>query len=291
MNADLTTEDWNKIQMLKTYLKLFVSACILLCTQSCSNIFYLPSNQIVMTPKDIGITYEDIWIETPNEPKLHAWYLPAKEPIATVLFLHGNAENISTHFQSVYWMPSQGLSVLLLDYRGYGLSEGSVSIDGIHRDIERATEFLVQQKASPDEKLVLFGQSLGASMALFSAAQPKLHGAFSLVVAESAFSGYRYIAQEKLASTWLSYPFQWILPYLINDSYSPSEVIEKIFPTPVLLIHGSADPVVDAKNSDLLCEKLQSACHIWKLPEGNHIAAFSDKKLQTDLLSIIRSGF
>ena len=71
--------------------------------------------------------------------RLHGWFLPAQIPSrGTILFLHGNAENVSTHIGSVAWLPAEGFNVFLIDYRGYGLSEGVPTLDGLHRDVEAA---------------------------------------------------------------------------------------------------------------------------------------------------------
>jgi uncharacterized protein len=276
----------SRLIAMKSKLLTFILLCIT--TQGCSNLFYLPSREHLMTPQEIGVKYEDIWIENEDEPKLHAWYLPAKDPIATVLFLHGNAENISTHFASVYWMPAKGLSVLMLDYRGYGLSEGEVSAEGMHRDVVRATRYLFEHYKLASSKFILFGQSLGGSMALYSAAQSDLHGLYSLVIAESAFASYHGIVQEKLASMWLTYPFQWFLPYLFNNKFSAIDVIDQVSPTPILLIHGMEDQVVDVSNSEELFTKLNGQCLFWEVPGGGHIAAFRDKQLRDDLVHYIK---
>ena len=124
-------------------------------------------------------------------------------------------------------------------------------------------------------------------MALYSAAQPELHDAFRLVIAESSFSGYRDIAQEKLASTWLTYPFQWLLPFLVTDQYSALKFVKQIAPTPVLLIHGEQDEIVSPENSERLCKELGENCNIWRIKRGGHINALRDRKLQADLIDLI----
>src|SRR5262245_34036961 len=87
----------------------------------CTSLFFQPHRQQVLTPKQFGLAFEEVRIRTADGLALNAWFLPAKGPAAaTVLHLHGNAENISTHFTNVAWMPAEGFNVLALDYRGYG---------------------------------------------------------------------------------------------------------------------------------------------------------------------------
>ncbi len=265
--------------------KLFIGCCLLL--TACNNIFYFPMKEQLMQPSEIGLEYQDIWIEDPNQPKLHAWYLPAKNPIATVIHLHGNAENISTHIASVYWLPARGISVFTLDYRAYGLSDGELSIDGLHYDIERTIRH-VKKDPSINQNLILFGQSLGGSMALYTAAQQDTHGLFRLIVAESPFSGYRSIAREKLAESWITYPLQPLVPLLITDRYSPIKVVEQISPTPVLLMHGDNDNIVRIDNSEELCSKLAEKCDFWRIANGRHISAFQDSALRDRFIEYVQ---
>ena len=87
---------------------------------------------MVLTPARIGLAYQDVYLPTPDGVRLHGWYLPAQgEARGTLLFLHGNAENISTHIASVYWLPAQHYNVLLIDYRGYGESTGTPTLPGL----------------------------------------------------------------------------------------------------------------------------------------------------------------
>lgn len=241
---------------------------------ACNSVFYYPSKDQYFDPRQAGLNCLDVWIENPGEPKLHAWYLPAKNEIATILHLHGNAENISTHLGSVYWLPQKGFSVLTIDYRGYGVSEGAPSLEGVHRDVERSIEYL--QNYASKSKLILYGQSLGATMALYFAAQPTLKGAFKVVVAESPFSGYRSVVREKLASLWLTYIFQWPLSFLVSDRFSPLETMDDIAPTPVLLIHGTDDKIISYDNSLQLCQALGQDCKLWTIEGGGHINAMQD---------------
>jgi len=86
----------------------------------CTTLFFQPLGKHIRTPKDIGLDYEDLWFKSADGVLLNAWFLPAKTVArGTVLFLHGNAENISTHIGAVFWLPERGFNVLLLDYRGY----------------------------------------------------------------------------------------------------------------------------------------------------------------------------
>ena len=82
---------------------------------------------------------------TPDGLKLHGWHLKAKDKSrGTILQLHGNAENISTHVNSVLWLALEGYDVFNFDYRGYGKSEGSPTLDGVHIDARAALETVLK---------------------------------------------------------------------------------------------------------------------------------------------------
>ena len=128
----------------------------------CTQLFFFPMKQEVRTPADIGLVYEDVYFPGKDEHKLHGWYLPAVgHARATVLFLHGNAENISTHIGSVYWLPARGFNVLLFDYQGYGQSEGTPSVAGALDDVEAALGFLVQHSEHYGEPVIVLRAESG----------------------------------------------------------------------------------------------------------------------------------
>ena len=105
---------------------LLALMCLSGCTATTALLFY-PQDHHVRTPHDLALDYQDVWLTAADGTRLHAWWLPAvggNSKTPTVLHLHGNAENISTHIQSVAWLPLEGVNVLMLDYRGFGLSVG-----------------------------------------------------------------------------------------------------------------------------------------------------------------------
>src|SRR5512143_2232820 len=114
--------------------RLLLLACIIL-MQGCTSLIFQPMQMQVRTPGDVGLDYRDLYFHAADATLLHGWFLPAQhEAKGTLLFLHGNAENISTHLGSVWWLPAEGYNVFLYDYRGYGYSEGKPSLDGLLSD-------------------------------------------------------------------------------------------------------------------------------------------------------------
>jgi fermentation-respiration switch protein FrsA (DUF1100 family) len=123
--------------------------------------------------------------------------------------VHGNAQNISTHIGAVAWLPAEGFDVLLFDYRGYGSSEGTPSLGGLQHDFEAALALLLDSPELDAGPVVVFGQSLGAAVAITGlAASPERDRVAGLVI-EGGCTSYRDVAREKLAGLWLTWPLQW----------------------------------------------------------------------------------
>lgn len=213
----------------------------------CSGLFFYPDQQVYITPDRLELAYEDVWLETPDGETLHGWWLPAQgEPRGDVYFLHGNAQNISSHVLNVAWLPETGYNVFLPDYRGYGRSTGATDLEGALHDAEAGLRWL-GERIDGKRPLYLLGQSLGGALAITLASEwvprqerPELSG----VIVDSAFSGFRAIAREKLAGFWLTWPLQAPLSWTIPDDYEGVDRIGDISPVPVMVIHSVRDGII-----------------------------------------------
>ena len=136
-----------------------------------SNLVFYPDvdREVAATPKLAGLQYEDIRLKTSDGIDLHGWYVPASQPRGTVLFLHGNAGNISHRIDSIEMFHRLGYSTLIFDYRGYGNSGGKPNEQGTYRDAEAAWRYLTEKRHIPGCRIVLFGESLGGAVAAWLA--------------------------------------------------------------------------------------------------------------------------
>jgi hypothetical protein len=255
--------------------RLLVIGLLSLGLLGCSNVFFFPYHEHVQTPERLGLKYEDVYFNAGDGTRLHGWYLPAPgRALGTILFLHGNAENVSTHIMSVRWLPERGFNVFLLDYRGYGASAGKPTLAGVQDDVESALKMLTARPGVDAGRIVVFGQSLGGAIAVHRVAHTAYRGSIRALVVESAFSGYRRITREKLGDFWLTWPFQYPLSWTVSDKYSPSAAVADISPIPLLVIHGDRDPIVPAHHGQRLFELAREPKQIWIVPDGGHIQAF-----------------
>jgi uncharacterized protein len=198
-----------------------------------SHLVFYPGTgrEIIATPSQIGLPYEDIHLKTSDDISLHGWYIPAPQPRGTVLFLHGNAGNISHRLDSVQMFNRLCYSTLTFDYRGYGNSGGAPSEQGTYRDAEAAWRYLIEQRHIPSCRIVLFGESLGGAVAAWLAARQK---PAALVIA-SGFTSVPDLGQQL-------YPF---LPvrWLARIRYDTRENLRTVA-APVLIAHSPEDDII-----------------------------------------------
>jgi uncharacterized protein len=241
----------------------------------CTGLIFQPMRELVLTPDQIGLDYQELDFEAADGVRLHGWLLPARAPRrGSILFLHGNAQNISTHIASVAWLPAQGFDVLLLDYRGYGRSGGSPSLAGLHLDFDAALETLLAWPGIDPDRVVVLGQSLGGSLAITALAASPRHQQVQALIVEGAFTSYRALAGEKLADFWLTWPLQVPLGLTIDDRYRPIDVIGELAPMPILIVHGEEDRVVPPDHAIALYEAARPPKALWLVPGAGHIEAF-----------------
>jgi fermentation-respiration switch protein FrsA (DUF1100 family) len=244
----------------------------------CSGVFFQPDRGHVQTPENLGLVYEDVHFQAGDGTPLHAWFLPAVgKAQGTILFLHGNAENISTHIMSVRWLPAKGFNVFLLDYRGYGASGGVASLSGVQDDVDAALRTLLARKDVDPDRVVVFGQSLGGAIAIYNVAHSPYRQHIRALVVESAFASYRQITREKLDDFWLTWPLQWLLSWTVSDEYSPSAAVAGVSPIPLLIIHGDRDPIVPPPHGQRLYDLAREPKQIWVVPGAGHIQAFQSQ--------------
>lgn len=269
---------------MKRWLYIFV---LVLPISGCTSLFFQPQKKTYVTPSVLHLRSEDVYFDS-GGLRLHGWWLHAKDkPKGIVVFAHGNAENISTHIGSVYWLPAQGYDVFLFDYRGYGQSQGTPTLTGLHQDYASALKYVFNRPDTYTRNVFVFGQSLGAAIVLVGTAISPYKSHLRAVIAEGAFTSYRSIAQEKLASSWVTWLFQWPLSLTINDDFRPIDSIAQISPTPLLLIHSETDQVVPFHNAKELYAAAREPKTLWVIKNMPHIQTFNDPENQKKLVEYL----
>lgn len=196
---------------------------------------FFPSPQLAWTPAERGLPYEDLWLDTADGVRVHAWFVPGRPGVElpALLFFHGNAGNISHRVHNLELLHRRlGLPVLILSYRGYGRSQGRASEPGLYEDA-RAAQGWLEAKGFPAARQVYFGRSLGAAVALQLALERPPAG----VILESPFTSIAALGRHHYS---LLYP---LLGWLVEARFDNRDKIPRLG-APLLIIHGRRDTIV-----------------------------------------------
>ena len=265
-------------------MRRLTALLLALCLGGCTSVFFQPDRTLFQTPGLYGLDYQPVELHAADGTELFAWFLPARgNAQGTVLYLHGNGQNISTQFANVAWMPAAGFNVLALDYRGYGGSQGEPSLAGAQLDIDAAMQAMLARADVDPQRIIVFGQSLGGALAIYYVAHTRYRENIKALVVDSAFSDYERIGQEKLAAAIITWPFQWFASLTIDNSYSPEASVRMLSPVPLLLIHGDSDSLVPLRHSQRLYELAGYPKELWVVPGAGHIQAVKDKHVRARL--------
>lgn len=278
--------------LLYTLTALISSLTLAGCT-SVSTLFFYPQSTLIATPEEAELEYQDIWLQADDGTKLHSWWIPAQgdQPDSNImlLYVHGNAENISSHSRSIYWLPPNGVSVLALDYRGFGASEGKAQMPEMLQDLEAAAIWMKQQY--PEKELMILGQSIGTVMAINFAAQAAEKYEVKALVLDAPLSGFAPAARHAMNKSvvgWFIWPFTVFIP----SRWDPIKQIDKI-DLPVLMMHSPEDQIVSYQQAQKLYARwgkvhpTQQLC--WLDSKGPHIMSFAFSELRKETLSFIQS--
>ncbi|MFC3150089.1 alpha/beta hydrolase [Litoribrevibacter euphylliae] len=253
--------------------------------RSLTTLYFHPSTQYFNDPKDYGISYEAVTLETPDGVQLENWLFHAEGELkGRIVFFHGNAENISTHFGSVHWLPKAGYEVFLVDYRGFGKSSGVPVLPDVLSDMQVSYEWM-QRRASVDNKpIYVLGQSIGAALSVMAIAN--MESQPDCVVLDAGFGSFQDMARISFQRSWLfwlfAYPASWLLP----SDLEPEDYADKL-KMPVLQFHSPNDQVIPYDQGVALSRHFEQLS--WVDSSGLHIATFNLQKYRNVLLDFYQT--
>ncbi len=268
---------------------LFLFLLLIILLTGCTNYLFVPVKPFPLTPDKIDINYQDVYIKSSDGYSLHGWKLLAeRKSSGTILFFHGNGDNVSTQLPNTFWLTKQGYDVYVFDYSGYGKSEGIPTLDSTINDLDLMIHYVIRELPD-DEKLIILGHSLGASMGIFTVAHSAFKDRIKALVTMNAFSDYHEVTQDVLSRNWLFWLFQWPLSFTVDNSYRPLDSIGLISPVPVLIMHSEADKLVDIYHANRLFDAARQPKQFIRI-EGDHNNIFSitdNRKLLLNYLSAL----
>jgi len=246
-----------------------------------SSLIYYPNlagRNITATPENIGLKFDDVEFFTEDRIKLHGWFIPHDQARGTLLFFHGNAGNISHRLDSIEIFHQLNLNVFIFDYRGYGQSDGKTTEHGTYRDAEAAWQYLTESRQIKPREIIIFGRSLGASIAAWLASQ---HQPASLIV-ESGFSSIPAMAKRL-------YPY---LPvgWLAHFKYDTREYVSRTS-CPVLIAHSTDDEIIPFDEGREIYRTANEPRRFYEM-RGGHNDGFliSGSDYRDELRSFIQAG-
>ena len=260
-------------------MKLISILTLFLSLTGCSSMLFYPEPGLPFTPDKAKLQYRDVQLAAADGTRLHGWWLPAKAGVpvkGTVLHLHGNGGNLSWHLGGSWWLPEQGYQVLMLDYRGYGRSEGEPSLPAIYQDIQAAFDWLDSAPEAQGKPLVVLGQSIGGALAVhYLAEHPERRKGIEALILDGAPASYRDVARHTLGTSWLTWPFRTPLSWLIPDGDSALQGLSQLKGTPMLIFQSMDDTLVPLDNGIRLYQAAPPP-RVLQLTRGGHVQTFSD---------------
>ncbi|WP_320056757.1 alpha/beta hydrolase [Planktothrix agardhii] len=224
----------------------YLCACLFMFLRQTRFIFF-PSRLISMTPDNVGLSYQDIelQISTPSGKieTVHCWWIPSEtNPNQKVIIdLHGNRNTIEGNIGYAEQFHEMGLSVLLVEYRGYGRSTNRFpSEKTVYQDVEAAWNYLVNERQINPHNIYVFGHSLGGAIAINLALK---HTEIAGLIIESSFTNIREMIDYK-KKYWM-FPINLILTQKF-DSLAKISALKM----PILLTHGTEDELIPKTMSE-----------------------------------------
>lgn len=265
------------LRILSTLIVLsLLAACI-------ERLFFHPDAIDYGNPKSLGLVHEDVFFPAPDGSKLHGWFIAARGPAkGTVLHLHGNAANISNHLPLVAWLPDHGFNVLMFDYRGFGKSRGTPTLDGVVQDARAALNALRGHPGVDAKRIVVYGHSLGGATALRLLAEDRV--GVRLGIIESAFDRYRGIARDAVG-TGLGAVLSPLASGLPGPANDPIAALARI-DVALVFVHGTGDRVIPIAHSERLFAAAREPKRWIAVPAG-HMEAGQTPAVRRALLQTI----
>jgi fermentation-respiration switch protein FrsA (DUF1100 family) len=253
--------------LLLLLIPMMLAGCI-------ERMFFYPDSARYTQPQQFGLMHEDVFFAAADGSRLHGWWLPAKgTALGSVLHLHGNAANVSNHLPLVAWLPPAGFNVLMLDYRGFGRSEGKPTLDGVLEDAAAALGYLRARPGVDPQRLIVLGQSLGGATALRLLARDG--DGVRLAVIEAAFASYRGIARDAAMHSVVLAPLVPLaLPALPAAPSDPLTALAAVR-VPLLLVHGTADEVIPFSHGEQLAAKAPPGTTFLRVEGARHMESLT----------------
>jgi uncharacterized protein len=238
---------------------LYLGICLLLRLGQ-TRLMFFPDSLLRSTPAKHDLVYQDVWLSV-NTQQVHGWWIPSSDLSPVLLYLHGNGSNNGDGVDLAAAFHQLGLSVLLLDYRGYGKSDRIFPNETrVYEDAEAAWNYLTHEQKIIPENIFVYGHSLGGAIAIELATKhPEMAG----LIVTGTFTSIRNIVN--LNSLLQIFPLNWLLTQHF-DSIAKIKSLQ----VPLLIIHGTADEVIPVAMGQKLYAAAPEPKQLVVIPGGDH---------------------
>jgi uncharacterized protein len=257
------------------------------------------SSQLYWTPDEYGLTPSEHTLTTSDGVAIYAWYVPPPPGSdRAIIYLHGQGSNRAHFLPNVPPMYEAGYGALMIDTRGHGNSEMVKRTMGVAEvaDVRAATEFLLKQ---PEVNRVgVMGASMGASIGMVAAAQiPELE----VIVALSPYSSLVDVVGDRAQEMYSLPPrptadlvIWWMNLYTGYNVYAsnPQQAATRISDRPVLVIHGTADPVIPVASVERIQAVAGDNFTFWiEEGVGHETDGYTRSQRMDELIAFVERGF
>ncbi len=247
---------------------------------------FFPVRSAGITPAVFGLPFEDLRIETRDGVSIHAWFIPAAAPPVgasappspapghtarplTLIAFHGNAESIEQTLPLARLVREAGFNLLAVEYRGYGRSGGRPSERGVYADGEAALRTLRARSDVASDRIVLWGRSIGAAVAVDVAANLAADEAVAGLILESPFTSAQDLLRD--GGHWLLYGLSYFGSYRFDSGAKIARVA-----SPVLVVHGTADEIAPFALGRRLFDRAPEGSGFLEIKGGGHNDLWED---------------
>jgi len=216
---------------------------------------FFPQKEIEFLPDTKRFLFNEVYFQTEDGLTLNGWFFRHPSAKATLLFFHGNGGNICHRLDKILLFRELGLNVFIVDYRGYGKSQGMPSEQGVYKDALAAFDYLAGRLDIPKDKIIGYGESLGGAVLLELASKRS----FAALIVDSSFSSVADIAHHY-------YPF--IPTFLFQTKMDAASCARKLT-VAKLFIHSQEDDIVPFALGQKLFEAAAAPKEFLKI-RGDH---------------------
>lgn len=216
---------------------------------------YHPLAEPPIKAESLKLGIQDTYLKSEDGVRINAWWMPPPPGGRVVIYLHGNAGNLTGTATNFAYFKEAGLGALAIDYRGYGLSEGYPSEEGLYRDARAAYAHCLKRGIKPNN-IIIHGESLGGAIAANLASQR----ACAALILESTFTDARSMA---------SYLYGPLASYGIHSKFDTLTKVRAL-KCPLLVIHGDKDTYIPTAMGQALYNAAPKPKNLWIVPGASH---------------------